>query len=196
MYSADHRTDASRPMTYYTLQRRPRLLPMRQQQSGARAGYVGSECFLSLVDTGSRHLTGEIRQLDAEALCTNRDLPIQLAAGSGHHGLSRRRRCAGGVDSLHRRAELSAAVAGVWRYGVASDQSSVAQLPVARRCGHGDGRRHAARHARAVCRPERCGCRAPDRRCAHRELSARDPAHAAHGPGQLRTRSGDHRDAG
>ena len=52
-YSADHRTDASRPMAYYTLQRRPRLLPMRQQQSGARAGYMGSECFLSLVDTGT-----------------------------------------------------------------------------------------------------------------------------------------------
>lgn len=83
LYSADHRSDASRPMTYYTLQRRPRLLPMRQQQSGARAGYVGSECYLSLVDTGNRHLTGEIRQLDAEALCTNRDLPIQLAAGQG-----------------------------------------------------------------------------------------------------------------
>lgn len=83
LYAADHRTDASRPMTYYTLQRRPRLLPMRQQQSGTRAGYVGSECYLSLVDTGNRHLTGEIRQLDAEALCTNRDLPIQLAAGQG-----------------------------------------------------------------------------------------------------------------
>lgn len=83
LYSADHRTDVSRPMTYYTLQRRPRLLPMRQQQSGSRAGYVGSECFLSLVDTGQRQLTGAIRQLDAEALCTNRDLPIQLAPGQG-----------------------------------------------------------------------------------------------------------------
>lgn len=83
LYSADHRSDASRPTTYYTLQRRPRLLPTRQQQSGARAGYVGSECYLSLVDTGNRHLTGEIRQLDVEALCTNRDLPIQLAAGQG-----------------------------------------------------------------------------------------------------------------
>lgn len=83
LYSTDHRSDANRATTYYTMQRRPRLLPMRQQQSGARAGYVGSECYLSLVDTGNRHLTGEIRQLDAEALCTNRDLPIQLAAGQG-----------------------------------------------------------------------------------------------------------------
>ncbi len=82
-YSLDHRTDPRAPTLYYTVQRRPRLLSVRQQQSGARAGYVGSECFVSIVDSAQRQLTGEIRQIDAHASCTNRDLPIQLAFGQG-----------------------------------------------------------------------------------------------------------------
>ncbi|MEP7245938.1 MAG: type VI secretion system baseplate subunit TssF [Gammaproteobacteria bacterium] len=80
-YSASHLTDPSQPAAYFTLQRRLRLLSARQQQSGARAGYVGSECFVSIVDTKQRQFNGDILQLEAEALCTNRDLPIQLAIG-------------------------------------------------------------------------------------------------------------------
>lgn len=82
-YSANYRTDRNAPAAYYTVQRRPRMLSTRQQQSGARAGYVGSECFISLVDSAQRHFTGDIRQVEAVALCTNRDLPIQLAVGQG-----------------------------------------------------------------------------------------------------------------
>lgn len=82
-YAADHLTDPRAPATYYTIQRRPRLLSARQQQEGARAGYTGTECFISLVDSAQRHLSGEIRQLDAHLLCTNRDLPIQLTVGQG-----------------------------------------------------------------------------------------------------------------
>ena len=73
---------------YYTVQRRPRLLSAKQQQSGARSAYVGSECFVSLVDAAQRQLTGEIRQLDVHALCTNRDLPIQLATGQARTDFS------------------------------------------------------------------------------------------------------------
>jgi type VI secretion system protein ImpG len=82
-YSAGHGTDRLAPLTYYTLQRRPRLLSSRQQQAGARAGYIGSECFMSIVDSAQRQVTGEIRQIDAHAVCTNRDLPIHLAMGQG-----------------------------------------------------------------------------------------------------------------
>ncbi len=82
-YAADHRTNPRDPVIYYTLQRRPRQLSIRQQQSGTRAGYVGTECFISLVDSAQRQLTEEIRQVDAQVLCTNRDLPIQLAIGQG-----------------------------------------------------------------------------------------------------------------
>jgi len=82
-YSSDHGTDPAAEILYYTLQRRPRLLSVRQQQTGARAGYVGSECFISIVDSAQRQVSGEIRQIDATTLCTNRDLPIQLALGQG-----------------------------------------------------------------------------------------------------------------
>jgi type VI secretion system protein ImpG len=79
-YSVGHGGDP-RDAVYYTMQRRPRLLSTRQQQSGARSTYIGSECFVSIVDAAQRRRSGEIRQLDVQALCTNRDLPIQLATG-------------------------------------------------------------------------------------------------------------------
>jgi type VI secretion system protein ImpG len=79
-YSVGHGGDP-REAVYYTMQRRPRQLSTRQQQSGARSTYIGSECFVSIVDAAERRRVGEIRQLDVQALCTNRDLPIQLATG-------------------------------------------------------------------------------------------------------------------
>lgn len=82
-YAANHRTDRGAPLMYYTMQRRPRLISKRQQQVGARTDYVGSECFISIVDTAQRPLRGDIRQIDAQTLCTNRDLPILLAWGQG-----------------------------------------------------------------------------------------------------------------
>ena len=82
-YSVDHRTDPQAPSLYYTVQRRPRMLSARQQQSGARAGYVGTECFVSIVDSVQRQLANPVRQIDAHVTCTNRDLPIQMAFGQG-----------------------------------------------------------------------------------------------------------------
>jgi type VI secretion system protein ImpG len=82
-YSATHRTDPRAPLTYYTVQRRLRQLSVRQRQSGTRASYIGSECFISIVDSAQRQVTGDIRQIDAQILCTNRDLPIQLTMGQG-----------------------------------------------------------------------------------------------------------------
>jgi type VI secretion system protein ImpG len=82
-YSVSHGTTRQSAPAFYTLQRRPRLLSARQNQSGARSGYVGSECFVSIVDAEQRPLSGEIRQIDAQAWCTNRDLPVQMATGQG-----------------------------------------------------------------------------------------------------------------
>jgi type VI secretion system protein ImpG len=80
-YSTGHRTIADDARAYYTIQRRPRLASQKQRRTGARTNYLGSECFLSLVDSQHRDITGEIRQLEAEAHCTNRDLPIGLSFG-------------------------------------------------------------------------------------------------------------------
>jgi type VI secretion system protein ImpG len=82
-YSMEHHTDPQAPTLYYTLQRRRRMLSARQQLSGARANYLGNECYVSIVDSARRRLTAEIRQIDAQTLCTNRDLPIQLVVGQG-----------------------------------------------------------------------------------------------------------------
>jgi len=86
-YSVGHGGDTHNA-SYYTIQRRPRLLSTRQQQKGARSAYVGSECFVSIVDAAQRQHTGELRQLDVQALCTNRDLPIQLATGQARTDFS------------------------------------------------------------------------------------------------------------
>jgi type VI secretion system protein ImpG len=82
-YSVKHGTTRQSAQAFYTLHRQPRLLSARQQQQGPRSGYIGSECYISIVDSAQRPLTGEIRQLDAQAWCTNRDLPVQLATGQG-----------------------------------------------------------------------------------------------------------------
>jgi type VI secretion system protein ImpG len=82
-YAADHHTDPGSAALYYTMQRRPRMLSARQQQFGTRAAYVGNECFISVVDSAQRQLEGRLRQIDAQVLCTNRDLPVQLAIGQG-----------------------------------------------------------------------------------------------------------------
>jgi type VI secretion system protein ImpG len=79
-YSVSHGVNRD---AYYTIQRRPRLLSARQQHNGGRSGYVGTECFICLVDAAQRPVTAEIRQIDARALCTNRDLPVQMATGQG-----------------------------------------------------------------------------------------------------------------
>ncbi len=81
-YSAHHLSE-SRSRIYYTLQRLPRMISAHQRELGTRSAYVGSECFLSIVDSAKRHFTGEIRQIDVQATCSNRDLPILLAVGQG-----------------------------------------------------------------------------------------------------------------
>lgn len=82
-YSASHRNRPGENTCYYTLQRRQRLFSTTQQQSGARTSYIGSECFISLVDSREQALTHGFRQIDVKALCTNRDLPIQSSFGKG-----------------------------------------------------------------------------------------------------------------
>jgi type VI secretion system protein ImpG len=73
---------------YYALWREPRRLSQRQQAQGARSSYVGSEVFLSLVDAAEAPFSTELRQLGLQALCTNRDLSLQMPVGTGTTDLS------------------------------------------------------------------------------------------------------------
>jgi type VI secretion system protein ImpG len=67
---------------YFTLRRTPRMLSERQRRVGTRTNYVGSEIFLSLVDSREAPYSEELRQLGVETLCTNRDLPLRMPLGS------------------------------------------------------------------------------------------------------------------
>ena len=67
---------------YFTMRREPRALSEAQRRDGTRAGYIGSEVFLSLVDPREAPYSGEIRQLGVEVLATNRDLALLMPVGS------------------------------------------------------------------------------------------------------------------
>ncbi|HTV77330.1 MAG TPA: type VI secretion system baseplate subunit TssF [Steroidobacteraceae bacterium] len=82
-YSAAHRSAASEERAYYTLQRRPRLASPRQTRTGERTSYLGTECFISVTDSGQRFESGEATEVDVDTLCTNRDLPIHVGFGKG-----------------------------------------------------------------------------------------------------------------
>ncbi|WP_122690334.1 type VI secretion system baseplate subunit TssF [Pseudomonas viridiflava] len=68
---------------YYILRREPRVLSSEQRRSGTRSNYVGSETFISLVDSQQAPYRHDLRQLGLSALCTNRDLPLFMSVGSG-----------------------------------------------------------------------------------------------------------------
>lgn len=74
--SADHRDRA-----FYSVMRKPRMLSEKARQNGPRSSYVGSETYLSLVDSSERTYQHDLRQLSVRALCTNRDLPLQMPVG-------------------------------------------------------------------------------------------------------------------
>ena len=68
---------------YYTVHRVPRMASNREQRTGKRSGYDGSDVYVSLVDAASAPHRPDLKQLAVDALCTNRDLPLQLVTGRG-----------------------------------------------------------------------------------------------------------------
>jgi type VI secretion system protein ImpG len=72
-----------RDKAWYTLRREPRVLSAEQRRKGSRSTYVGSETFISLVDSQQAPYRHDLRQLGLSALCTNRDLPLFMNVGSG-----------------------------------------------------------------------------------------------------------------
>jgi len=68
---------------FYTIKRQKRVLSTKQRRQGVRSSYIGSECFISLVDTEQTPYSPQITQLGLESLCTNRDLPLVMPVGLG-----------------------------------------------------------------------------------------------------------------
>jgi type VI secretion system protein ImpG len=81
LYSPHERNEGQ--PSYYTVQRKPRLLSSRTRAEGQRSTYVGSEVFVSLVDGDEGPYRPELRQLGINVLCTNRDLPLHMTLGQG-----------------------------------------------------------------------------------------------------------------
>ena len=67
--------------SYFTVQRKHRLLSSKQHARGARSGYLGQEMFLSIVDASESPYPSDLAQLGVQTLCSNRDLPMQMPLG-------------------------------------------------------------------------------------------------------------------
>ena len=81
-FYAAYSTDEEHHSTaYFTTRREPRLLTSEQRKRGVRSSYIGSEVFLSLVDSGQAPFSADLRQLSIQTLCTNRDLVLQMPIG-------------------------------------------------------------------------------------------------------------------
>lgn len=66
---------------FYSLRREARLYSATQKRVGARTSYIGTEVFVSLVDSGDLGVGAELKQLSVATLCSNRDLPILMPTG-------------------------------------------------------------------------------------------------------------------
>ncbi len=87
-YTADSTDFDHHQPAYFTTRREPRVIPPDQRRRGPRSSYIGSEVFLSLVDSNQAPYSTDLRQLSLQALCTNRDLVLHMPAGLGQSDFS------------------------------------------------------------------------------------------------------------
>jgi type VI secretion system protein ImpG len=64
---------------YYTIHRRMRQRNEKERLRGVRTSYLGSEVYLTLVDSKQAPYSADLNQLTVTGLCTNRDLPLLLS---------------------------------------------------------------------------------------------------------------------
>lgn len=82
-YAANDISMHQNDQAYYALKRVPRLLSAKQVRKGPRSSYIGSETYISLVDGNDAPFHKNLRQLAVQTMCTNRDLPLHMAIGTG-----------------------------------------------------------------------------------------------------------------
>lgn len=68
---------------FFQMRRAPRLLSASERMRGARSRYAGTEVFVALVTPDEAPYSADLRQLGADVLCTNRDLPLSMPVGVG-----------------------------------------------------------------------------------------------------------------
>jgi type VI secretion system protein ImpG len=87
-YSSENLDIEHHQPAYFTTRREPRVIPPDQRRRGPRSSYIGSEVFLSLVDSTQAPYSADLRQLSVQALCTNRDLVLHMPIGLGQSDFS------------------------------------------------------------------------------------------------------------
>ena len=88
LYSAYSTDEEHRNTAYFTTRREPRLVSATQRRRGTRSSYIGTEVFLALADSAQAPFSGDLRQLSIQAVCTNRDLVLQMPVGIGKSDFS------------------------------------------------------------------------------------------------------------
>lgn len=87
-YHFNDTRDYSSHMAYYALHRQQRITSSKQKRQGPRSSYIGNEVFISLVDANEAPYNQNLGQLSIKALCSNRDLPLQMPVGGGKSDFS------------------------------------------------------------------------------------------------------------
>ncbi len=77
----DQNSQADDNSTFYSVRRMLRQLSSKQRRKGPRTSYVGSESYLSIVDSQNAPFSRNLSQLDIKVQCTNRDLPLIMPVG-------------------------------------------------------------------------------------------------------------------
>jgi type VI secretion system protein ImpG len=80
--------DYNNHLAFYALHRQQRVLSSKQKRQGPRSSYIGSEVFISLVDANEAPYSQDLKQLAIKAMCSNRDLPLQMPVGIGNTDFS------------------------------------------------------------------------------------------------------------
>ncbi|RQR62567.1 type VI secretion system baseplate subunit TssF [Burkholderia sp. Bp9125] len=83
-FHASYAGDDGNYGAYYTVRREPRLVSAQARANGTRTGYVGSETYVSLVDSACAPYDEAMRYLAVDTLCTNRDLVLLQPPGDAH----------------------------------------------------------------------------------------------------------------
>jgi type VI secretion system protein ImpG len=82
LYSAFHH-EATDHHAYFTVRREQRMLSQTAKRNGPRSSYIGSECFVAVVDSKEAPYPASLKQLSLSITTTNRDLPLFMPIGRG-----------------------------------------------------------------------------------------------------------------
>jgi len=75
---SDFKSNRFGKKAFYSYKRMPRSISEREKEEGTRTSYIGSELYLSIIDTANLPYKGVLEELGVIAWCSNRDLPMLM----------------------------------------------------------------------------------------------------------------------